>query len=156
MKKDRIIFWCILFISISCVRKVQTIDSGSISTLNIDVNEIGTHQVNKLSDILEPIDVIALETTNESLIRNINKIEFYKDDIYVLDLEGSKSLLVFSKNGKYKYKIGRIGNGPGEYSEPRDFDIDEEEVRILTHNKLLIYTSFGINFRTFIFKRLEF
>lgn len=142
MKKSKLVIFLLVF-CLSCANKARKIDSGVVPTIHIDVGEVEIHQVERLSNIFEPIDVITLETTSESLIRSIDKLEFYKNNIYILDSEGSKSLLVFSKDGKYKYKIGRIGNGTGEYSEPRDFDIDEEKVRILTHNELLIYDLFG-------------
>jgi len=53
------------------------------------------------------------------------------------------SRIVRSKDGKYKYKIGRTGNGPGEYMEPKDFEINENKIRILSYNKLVVYSLSG-------------
>ncbi len=87
--------------------------------------------------------MISLETTEESIIQGINEIEFFNDNIYILDSEGAKAVLVFSKDGKYKYKIGKAGNGPGEYITPLDFKIIDNKVYVLTYKKLLVYDMSG-------------
>lgn len=133
----------LLVFCLSCAKTERNTALGLVPTIHVDVEEVEMHQTDRLSDIFEPLGAIILETTSESLIQTINKLEFYDNNIYVLDSYGSKSLLVFSRDGKYKYKIGRTGNGPGEYMEPKDFEINENEIRILSYNKLVVYSLSG-------------
>ena len=88
---------------------------------------------------------IVLETTPESTIGTIDKLIVRENKIYILDKEITKSLFVFSIEGKFLYKINRAGRGPGEYIEPDDFSIDHsknevliwdrDQKKILFHNK---------------------
>ncbi len=134
---------CILLLCISCANEVKHKSSGELPTINIDVSALKSVMVNKLSDIYEALEMIGLETRDESVIQKIDKIEIHDQNIYILDSKGAKALLVFSIDGKYKYKIGSIGNGPGEYIEPIDFDVDDSQIRILSFKKLIIYDKFG-------------
>ena len=58
---------------------------------------------------------IVLETTPESTIGTIDKLIVRENKIYIMDKEITKSLFVFSIEGKFLYKINRAGRGPGEY-----------------------------------------
>jgi len=132
-----VFIWTLLFTS--CKDEIPP--SNSVKTLNIDVNNIKI--LPKLSDIFEPVRSIALETNDSSMIQNIDKIEFFKNDIYVLDSYGAKGLLVFSEDGKFKYRIRHQGRGPGEYLELYDFNIENDEIRVLDYKKVLVYSLNG-------------
>ncbi|TKG94549.1 6-bladed beta-propeller [Puteibacter caeruleilacunae] len=137
------IFLLLLFIG--CTNKAPERD---FSTMLINPNS-GSLKT-KLSDIYEPVSAIALETKDACLIENIDKLQLFQDKIYVLDMYGAQSLLVFNSKGQYLFKIGRLGKGPGEYVRPFDFYIDKEdhEIRILTHKKVLVYDLTGNYKRT--------
>ena len=70
----------------------------------------------KASDLVESYKYIPLETRKESLVGFIRKILFYKDKIYIRDVE-TNMVYIFSQSGKYLNKIGQRGNGPGEFSD---------------------------------------
>jgi hypothetical protein len=74
-------------------------------------------------DIFSRIDLIPLETLDESIIQEINKIILFNKRIYILDKK-QMAVLAFSDTGKFLFKIKNIGNGPGEYSLLYDFDIN--------------------------------
>ena len=86
---------------------------------------------------------IVLETTPESTMGTIDKLTVRENKIYILDKEITKSLFVFSIEGKFLYKINRAGRGPGEYIFPDDFSIDNSENEILIwdidQKKILLY-----------------
>lgn len=134
---------CILLLGISCVNEMKINSIGEIPTINVEVSALETIKVKGLSDIFEPLEIISLETRDESVIQNIDKIEIFGQNIYILDSQGTKGLLVFSIDGKFKYKIGSIGKGPGEYINALDFDVDDSQIRILSFKKLIIYDKFG-------------
>lgn len=84
--------------------------------------------VDSLSTELPPIKsirYIPLETTDASLIRNINKI-IVRDSVYYIFDNLSKKILLFNKRGRFIKSINKVGQGPGEYIYPSDIDVDKE------------------------------
>lgn len=67
------------------------------------------------SDIIEDYRYIPLETTSQSLMGMIRKVEFYKDRIYIYDVE-TNMVYIYDKSGKFLRKIGQKGGGPGEFT----------------------------------------
>jgi len=61
-------------------------------------------------------DFIKLETTDDCLIGNITNILFDDSLIFVVDKEQAKTVFVFDMKGKFINRIGKVGNGPGEYT----------------------------------------
>lgn len=83
-----------------------------------------------ISAILDTVKFVKLESTDKSFIGNINKVIVFEDRIYVLDIQTS-SLFVFNMDGKFIFKISRIGRGPEEYIQLDFFDIDLENKQIV-------------------------
>lgn len=117
-----------------------------------------------LSDIIDKVWYVKLETTKESLIRYIDKVIPYKNNFFILDVFG-KSLLQFNSKGRFIRKIGSIGKGPGEYMNPISFIIDSGKEEILLHddklNKMIYYSLDGsflnekkLNYRFMEFEKL--
>jgi hypothetical protein len=67
----------------------------------------------------------------------ISRIEIDdEDNIYILD--SSKCVIFkFSNQGKYLYKIGRKGEGPGEFRRLRDFFVNENGVIHVLDNRII-------------------
>jgi hypothetical protein len=86
--------------------------------------------------LFEKIVYLPLETLEESLLTNIDKIEFYNKRFYILD-KTSKELIAFSENGLFVNKLSKYGNGPGEYNEISSFAInyDNEDIIIIDNVK---------------------
>ena len=62
--------------------------------------------------------LIPLETTEESLIGEYDRILMTDSVICVLDYSKSRSIFIFDGEGHFKSKIMKIGRGPGEYVFP--------------------------------------
>lgn len=75
-------------------------------------------------DVLH-MEYIPLETTEQSLIGEISKIIYKNERFYILDKYQSRSVLIFDRNGKFVSSINKVGEGPGEYIEIMDMDIDD-------------------------------
>ena len=76
-----------------------------------------------------PVDSIRdlpLELTDSSLIGSIDKIICLNDKFYIYDQSFHKGVLTFDKNGRFLQVLHPLGQGPGEYLYPVDFDIDSE------------------------------
>lgn len=110
--------------------------------LDIDCSEI-TNEVFKLSEIASSFSIIPLETNDTCLIGEVSKLEFYKDEILILDKIYSDRLFVFNKEGKYLRDIGRRGAGPDEYMQINDFSIDKKNniIYVLCDKKKVFFYS---------------
>ena len=97
---------------------------GEIRTINC--SKI-TDDTFKLSDIASSFSIIPLETNDSCLIGEISKLEFFNENIFVLDKIYSARLFVFSKNGKFLYDIGKRGTAPDEYIQINDFSISRKK-----------------------------
>ena len=96
-----------------------------------------------VSDYLEVVKLIPLETTKDCLIGEIDKVVQYRNNIYVFDLRQQR-LLWFGSDGKFHGQIGQRGKGPGEYLEMQDFQVDTINELIYLSDFRKIHT-FSIN-----------
>jgi hypothetical protein len=96
----------------------------------------------QIKDIVKEIQYILLEDNENSLFSSIDKLIIKKDRIYLLDITGPKSLLVFDITGKFLHKVGRQGNGPEEYTHFINFDVlDNGTVALydMTKRRMMFY-----------------
>jgi Txe/YoeB family toxin of Txe-Axe toxin-antitoxin module len=98
-----------------------------------------------IKDMLDSVRYIHLETSDECLIGEINKIVYYDDKYYILDRAKTKKLLCFDSTGHFERLFGRTGQGPGEYVEPTDFMVTSSYMIILDQfaHKLLFFDRDG-------------
>jgi len=92
------------------------------------------------------IKFVPLETTDDCLIGNADKVLIKNQRIYIGDFSKAMALFVFDINGKFIHKISKRGQGPGEYLSFRDFDIHNNgDIYMfdIFGQKLLIYNSEG-------------
>ncbi len=131
----------VLILFIGCRNK----SSEPKDVKTIEVSSKNTHDTSKLSDIITDCEFIPLETNNECLIGQIDKIEISNDNILTLDSRNAKNILRFSINGKFLNKISSLGRGPEEYSQVNDICLDpySDDVGILTENNILIFDPSG-------------
>ena len=78
-----------------------------------------------VSDWMYPLEIVRLETTEESLLGSVDKLVEYNENYYVLDKKRN-CVLVFDGTGNFLRRVGRVGQGPGEYSTLSDFIVDEK------------------------------
>ena len=135
-------FWRIipLLLLVSCSSKTHNVSRNKdIIVLNIDKFNID----NKLlySNFFNSCKIIPLETNESCLIGQIDQIHIANDELYILDSRSAKSLFVFTKNGEFIRKIGKLGRGPGEYTDPGTFKINDKrkEIYILDRNYQVIH-----------------
>ena len=102
-----------------------------IPTVEINPNRI-TYGDARLSDIIESIEYIPLETTDDVLIGGITTNFDISDNYIVLVCNHQGQVFLFSRDGRFINRVGRLGQGPGEYSGfIGNVLIDEERDRIL-------------------------
>lgn len=82
--------------------------------------------------------IIALETTDNSLLGRIKKMDVTEDYLIFLD---NKGVFLFQKDGKFLRRIGKSGPGPGEYSKVTDFTVDDinDKIYLLDASKRVVF-----------------
>ncbi|APA00345.1 6-bladed beta-propeller [Flavobacterium commune] len=114
---------------ISCNKPIKRENIETIQ-VNLKTEEVEV----SFDDYFSSRKVIALETNENSIFSQIDRISFYEHKIFVLDRK-LNSIFVFNENdGSFLYKIKNIGRGPQEYTGLMDFTIDEK------NNNLVLYT----------------
>lgn len=87
-----------------------------------------------------------METTNESLISKISNI-IIEDSLIIIQDKTTSSIFIFNKDGKFKTKILKLGQGPGEYNEVSDLMIDIKRNLLMVYDvnmsKMIFYTING-------------
>lgn len=109
----------------SCSNNNRFVVSTNDAT-TIDIDNAEQHDSINMSCFLGKPKVIILETKPECPISRISSLEFFNNQIYVLDAR-AQSLYVFDINGNYLNKIGKRGKGKNEYIELSDFSIDRKD-----------------------------
>lgn len=94
-------------------------DHTSIMSFQLD-----TVQASNVNPVCE-VKYIPLELTDNSLIRSIDKILYRNKHFYIFDKSANMGILIFNENGKFIKALYRVGEGPGEYIAPIDFDVDD-------------------------------
>lgn len=100
---------------ISCAPKSAEADEGT-SILWNEV-EIGPAKVTDVA-------FIPLETKDECLLGYINKILYRNGKYYILDRIQNNGVFIFDEAGHFLSSIVKPGEGPGEYIELMDMDVD--------------------------------
>ena len=78
-----------------------------------------------LSEIVDSITVIPLETTDECLIGYINEIRYYNGHYHIYDHK-NKSIFTFDEKGKFFKKFHKHGYAQGEYLTISGFRFDTD------------------------------
>ncbi len=101
-----------------------------------------------LSDILEDrVEIIPLETTDESILGEISDIRIVGDEIFVTQggIFQTGKIAVFDRNGKYLRQIGHPGRGPHEFMTITASEVTDDRVVVYDNlsNKLLFWNHDG-------------
>lgn len=101
-----------------------------VVTNNADIDSLAVKlpvsmpKLNNISSYIADFKYVPLETIPNSLFGNFNRMEIYKDRIYILDGNISQCVFIFDLNGKFIARAGIKGNGPGEIISAAFMTID--------------------------------
>lgn len=93
-------------------------------------------------EFFDIVNTVIPETSDESALNHIRKVAANDSMYFILDIRGN--IMAFNRNGKFVRRIGNLGNGPGEYSNPRDIDLDPltGNISVLDNiNRILLYNT---------------
>lgn len=97
---------------------------------NIVITQSNVSETFNLSEILNDVSYIILEESPFALIGDVDKIMFNDSLIFIQDKYIHNSLQIFSREGKFIHAILPSGEGPKEFREVTDFDLDENGIYI--------------------------
>ncbi|MEA1981870.1 MAG: 6-bladed beta-propeller [candidate division Zixibacteria bacterium] len=103
-------------------------DSPQVIRLNA---QLGISNSGYMTELFDLADIIQLETTEESLLGQVTKMEVVDDRIIILDKLSALKLLVFDSRGKFLFSSGSSGKGPLEISSLDDFCIWKNKIYLL-------------------------
>jgi len=149
MKRIILLSFLLIGMSYCKVKNPDKADDGD-SVLEIDLFSESKPAGGKLSAFADDIEFIPLQTTRESLIGGpARRVVSREQRIYVSD---ATRIMCFDIEGRFLYKLDKLGRGPGEYSVIFYFDVDPDNKYLIipNHYKLLL---FGISDTGFYFQR---
>lgn len=123
MKMYMLLLFSFMFLSCD---ETKHVNADGVYT--IDLDNIQRKENESFSSLFKSAGVIILETTDNSLLAKIDKIDFIDDSLYVL--ERGKGLYLFNEKGKFIRRIGDKGVGLGEYITPMDISVDIENKKM--------------------------
>lgn len=106
-----------LFLFSSCHRATEEDNSSAIKF------RLDTIQVQSDNPVME-VEYLPLELVENSMIGNINKIIYRNNNFYIFDKTSTMGVLIFDRQGRFIKALYKLGEGPGEYVAPIDFDVD--------------------------------
>lgn len=129
---------CLIYflLCVSCVPS-----NNDISSIKINQNCENI----KLSEFCDSVKYIALETTSNSLVGAIGKLQYVNNHFFISDLSQNK-IFIFDSQGHFVRHIHREGRGPEEYNMINDFSISPIDTCIYigdTNNKISKYSFEG-------------
>ena len=117
----------------------------SFYTIDLSKDFSGSdNQTLLLSDIVEDVEYVKLETTDDCLVAGSVRGFITNDDIYTLNKYSDEKLLRFDrKTGKFISQIGSIGQGPKEMIDPGFVFAKDSLVYVSSSisNKVYVYTN---------------
>ncbi|MDR2382584.1 MAG: 6-bladed beta-propeller [Prevotellaceae bacterium] len=137
LNKYKIIAVFVLMFVYSCKEKIMQPD-----VIKIDVSQA---KQGILSEIVDSISYIQLETSDECLLSAIGLIQYHDHHYYIYDIR-AKTIYIFSETGKYVNKLCKYGQGPGEYLGLNNFTVDSDNrihILDLGLKQILIYDKSG-------------
>lgn len=139
MKNYILLFGLILFVS--CGRQESV-----LSNRVLDVAQMLKKNIEApLSDLSDSMDYVLLET-NDSILLNQNAYVFYANDSDLL-IRSKQFIFHFDSKGRFLNRIGKIGNGPHEYSVIYNASVDDVNKRLFLYvgqKKLYIMSYDGV------------
>lgn len=110
-----------VFVLLGCSsnKKQEPISKSGIPVINLS-EDVSTVPSLLLSEAASKVDIVPLEVTDESLLGEIYHLQITENDIWVHHYK-DKCICRFSRSGKFLNKVGKIGQGPGEFIQLSDF-----------------------------------
>ena len=142
MKKNICFYWLFILVFFSCTEKKDLPEKRDFISIDFESSLVSEL---KFSQFVDTIEFIPLETTNENLIGEVNRIIYDDEKYYIRATRGmlNSNLFVFDKTGKYLWGLNKRGYGPGEYNDFKDFLLTKDRINVVSYFKFISYDKKG-------------
>ncbi|MGL5682815.1 MAG: 6-bladed beta-propeller [Marinifilaceae bacterium] len=133
---DITIIGCVLM---SCSDRISNKENVEIIDLTNQIHSETLH----MSDMVEEIRYIQLETNEECLVGKISDVKIFDNRILIVDMD--HDVFLFDTSGMFVNKIGQQGRGPEEFFAVFGsfIDNDNKRIGIVDHEKILFFNYNG-------------
>lgn len=123
-----------LILIVSCGNKKETLEdkSNPDQFQSIVINRNPPEL--KFADLIEKVEVVKLEETEESLLGVIFNLTIH-NDLIVIPNTKSNSLYFFNRKGEFIRQLNRNGDGPEEYSSLWSYWLKGDTVKIYDNDR---------------------
>ncbi len=133
MKKKHLFVLLLYFCFISCYHEEKR-GFNSQHHEHIRHIDLSLDTFQPAISLIDSIHLISIKLDTTNIISKIDKVIFYKNKLLVVD-KTYKSIQVLDLSGSFLYKIGGLGEGPGQYTTIDGVNIDEQ------NNKVIIFSA---------------
>lgn len=129
-----------------CNRTKKAFPSKSPASFIVDFEQcMNTERTIRLSEIADTIEILELKTPKDTIITRIWDIIPTDEFLLVFSRDG---VFKFTKDGDFVRKVGRDGQGPGEYTLAlgTDIDLGKREIVISDIAQKVLFYDFDGNF----------
>lgn len=139
MNNKEVTIVLLIFLLCSCSHSNHSVKDINCSTFEVPLSREDSSGV--FNSFFKLKHLVVLETKDESIIRRISKVAFYKGNIFIMD-HIEKKIFVFNENGDFLKSYHHYGQGPGEYVSLADFMIKNDTLYLLDElgGRLLQYS----------------
>lgn len=110
------------------------VDTSLLQEIKIDPSD--SSLMLSSDSLYDKIDFIKLETSEECIVGDISQLFFLDTLMIVVDNQSTKSIFFFDMMGNYKYKIYKLGNGPGEYTSIWNVCLTPDNKQLVIYDNL--------------------
>ena len=96
--------------------KTSEANSETFQSYQLSINS----EKKELASLIESIEVIPLEETDQSLLTSASRVIKYGDEYLVVN-KGDEEIVFFDSDGNYLKTFNRLGEGPREYKSINTF-----------------------------------
>lgn len=129
----------ICFLLYGCGGSPELIDPDLKSTIEVPV-DIQKNKEYGLRDLITDVEIIPLETSDESLLLSARKVVM---EDYIYYLNHPKNVSIFDRSGKF-IKTLENGEGPWELSQAMDFQVTEDGMlHVMEYKTIKHYSADG-------------
>lgn len=119
---------CSIILLTGCTQRFQQ-GTSTCTDIQVDVDQVSSEY--DFSPFLEDgMKVIKLETDDSCLVSKIGQFAYVDNVLYIAE-ELEQTVYLFDSNGKFLKRIGKKGQGPGEYSRMGKFQVKGDQIYIL-------------------------
>lgn len=127
MKIKAIYSCCIAVLSILLIGCGESKKGTENGVPVVDLSKAGDWGMFNIGELVDSLEVIPLETTEESLVPGYFKI--WRGEKYILIL-GTEAVLQFTLDGRFVRQLARKGRAPEEYTDRAGFAVNEKAGRL--------------------------